>query len=257
MAQPYMSSRSPPPLQHPKPTHPAYPPPEPPKTPGGSTNSSPYSQAQRISSDGGYQRYSSPPVDGGSSAATATATGYAPSSLGSASGFAGYGPQAGGLPGSEAHNRNGYVHAPSPGQPQGYGQVPPTGPGQAQNFGGWQVNDATTQMGVQFGKSAVAAGQDYVEKNVSHESWLLTLQLDLCGKELTFLLVYAIPPATTHQDFIRSHQLLCSVEAATDSISMATQDLDEADSSVKRKWSYGRLAATSRRYQCSRPLHPK
>jgi hypothetical protein len=29
------------------------------------------------------------------------------------------------------------------------------------------MNDATTQMGVQFGKSAVAAGQDYVEKNVS------------------------------------------------------------------------------------------
>lgn len=28
------------------------------------------------------------------------------------------------------------------------------------------MNDATTQMGVQFGKSAVAAGQDYVEKNV-------------------------------------------------------------------------------------------
>jgi hypothetical protein len=29
------------------------------------------------------------------------------------------------------------------------------------------MNDATTQMGVQFGKSAVAAGQDYMEKNVS------------------------------------------------------------------------------------------
>jgi hypothetical protein len=29
------------------------------------------------------------------------------------------------------------------------------------------MNDATTQMGVQFGKSAVAAGQEYVEKNVS------------------------------------------------------------------------------------------
>ena len=29
------------------------------------------------------------------------------------------------------------------------------------------MNDATAQMGMQFGKSAVAAGQDYVEKNVS------------------------------------------------------------------------------------------
>jgi hypothetical protein len=38
----------------------------------------------------------------------------------------------------------------------------------AGNMGGWPgMNDATAQMGVQFGKSAVAAGQDYVEKNVS------------------------------------------------------------------------------------------
>jgi hypothetical protein len=35
------------------------------------------------------------------------------------------------------------------------------------NFGWTGMNDATAQMGVQFGKSAVAAGQDYVEKNVS------------------------------------------------------------------------------------------
>jgi hypothetical protein len=30
----------------------------------------------------------------------------------------------------------------------------------------WGVNDATAQIGVQFGRSAVAAGQDYVEKHV-------------------------------------------------------------------------------------------
>ena len=141
MAQPYMNSRSPPPLQHPKPTHPAYPPPEPPKTPGGSTNSSPYSQAQRISSDGGYQRYSSPPVDAAQQ---------------QQQGFSAYAPQA----------------APQA-QPQGYQQARPygnmAGQGQGGDFG-WQMNDATTQMGVQFGKSAVAAGQDYVEKNVSSSS---------------------------------------------------------------------------------------
>lgn len=141
MAQPYINSRSPPPLQHPKPTHPAYPPPEPPKTPGGSTNSSPYSQAQRMSSDGGYQRYSSPPVD-------------APQQQ--QQGFSAYAPQ-----------------VPAQGQPQGYQAAQPYGnmahanaQGQGGDFG-WQMNDATTQMGVQFGKSAVAAGQDYVEKNVS------------------------------------------------------------------------------------------
>jgi len=141
MAQPYMNSRSPPPLQHPKPTHPAYPPPEPPKTPGGSTNSSPYSQAQRISSDGGYQRYSSPPVD-------------APQQQ-QQQGFSAYTPQ----------------QAAPQAQPQGYQQQARpygnmAGQGQGGDFG-WQMNDATTQMGVQFGKSAVAAGQDYVEKNVS------------------------------------------------------------------------------------------
>jgi hypothetical protein len=153
MAQPYMSSRSPPPLQHPKPTHPAYPPPEPPKTPGGSTSSSPYSQAQRISSDGGYVRYSSPPVD----AASNSNSGYGTAST---SGFNAYAPQ-----GSEQHGRAGY-HAPTPGQT---GPVPVQG--YSSGFGGpgapgWQMNDATAQMGVQFGKSAVAAGQDYVEKNV-------------------------------------------------------------------------------------------
>lgn len=167
-----MSSRSPPPLQHPKPTHPAYPPPEPPKTPGGSTNSSPYSQAQRISSDGGYQRYSSPPVDGSAytgassaSASGATSTSgfsaYAPPSAGNGHG---HGP---GPPAQQIHSRTGYGGPAA--QAQGYGaQAQPHSQGQP--FGGWQMNDATTQMGMQFGKSAVAAGQDYVEKNVSRAS---------------------------------------------------------------------------------------
>lgn len=156
MAQPpYMNSRSPPPLQHPKPTHPAYPPPEPPKTPGGSTNSSPYSQAQRISQDGGYVRYSSPPVDAVQNAQSGA----------SSSSFNSYAPGASGLGQNlGAHARQGY-QAPTPGAPQPQGYM--AGPGQGVNgFGGWQMNDATAQMGMQFGKSAVAAGQDYVEKNV-------------------------------------------------------------------------------------------
>ena len=42
--------------------------------------------------------------------------------------------------------------------------------GAAPGYAGWgSMNDATAQMGVQFGKSAVAAGQEYVEKNAS---WL-------------------------------------------------------------------------------------
>ncbi|WVR08530.1 hypothetical protein IAU60_005585 [Kwoniella sp. DSM 27419] len=148
-APPYMSSRSPPPLQHPKPTHPAYPPPEPPHTPGASTNSSPYSQAQRISQEG-YQRYSSPPVsDAGAS------TGLGGVNLGSASGFNAYGPgPAAGQPGARATYAAG-----TPGAQPAY-------PGMGNGYGAWPgMNDATAQMGVQFGKSAVAAGQEYVEKN--------------------------------------------------------------------------------------------
>ncbi|OCF43284.1 ER to Golgi transporter Yif1 [Kwoniella heveanensis CBS 569] len=163
---PYMSSRSPPPLQHPKPTHPAYPPPEPPHTPAASTNSSPYSQAQRISQDG-YVRYSSPPVSDTSTSA-------------STSGFNAYNPQhqanpGSGLGGNQAGMRAGYTAAqspgvpPGPGQPQGYQSMMGLnigGGNGANGFGAWPgMNDATAQMGVQFGKSAVAAGQDYVEKN--------------------------------------------------------------------------------------------
>ncbi|KAK4685518.1 hypothetical protein P7C73_g4629, partial [Tremellales sp. Uapishka_1] len=137
MASNSYSSRSPPPLQHPKPTHPAYPPPEPPHTPAASTNSSPYSQAQRISQDG-YMRYSSPPVD---------TSGNDPST----SGFTSYGSA---LPPNQA--RPGFQPPPAV---RGY---------QDAGFNTWPgMNDATAQMGVQFGKSAVAAGQDYVEKNFS------------------------------------------------------------------------------------------
>lgn len=142
---PYMSSRSPPPLQHPKPTHPAYPPPEPPQTPGRSSTSS-YGRTSLDMGDG-YVRYSSPPV--GSIHQQTEGHGHGQHHAPSASTSA-YAP-----PQGEMHSR-------------GYGQQPhaPMGYGQSAGFG-WPVNDATAQMGVQFGKSAVAAGQDYVEKNFS------------------------------------------------------------------------------------------
>lgn len=68
------------------------------------------------------------------------------------------------------HNRQGYVHSPNPNavpSVQGY-NTNQAAPYQAAWPG---MNDATAQMGVQFGKSAVAAGQDYVEKNVSRCLW--------------------------------------------------------------------------------------
>jgi hypothetical protein len=139
-------SRSPPPLQHPIPTHPPTAPPEPPATPG---------------SPSGYMRFTSPPQN--------------PTSVSPGRQYAQYGG------GGYAQPQQGY------GQPQwqsftavpaGVGAVPVPGtqaipPQAAPGFtipaaaGMWGVNDATAQMGVHLGRSAVAAGQDYMEKNVS------------------------------------------------------------------------------------------
>ena len=65
----------------------------------------------------------------------------------------------------------------SQGQPQngyGYGAQPQQQQQQQQGVNGFNVhpafggfmNDQTAQMGFQLGKSAVNAGQDYVEQNV-------------------------------------------------------------------------------------------
>lgn len=78
--------------------------------------------------------------------------------------------------GAPASARTPYAPAGQPGEymnPMGMnvGAGGATGGGfNAFSAGGGQwpmgMNDATAQMGMQFGKSAVAAGQDYVEKNV-------------------------------------------------------------------------------------------
>ncbi|KAJ7621130.1 YIF1-domain-containing protein [Roridomyces roridus] len=44
----------------------------------------------------------------------------------------------------------------------GHGQPPP--PMMPPQFGAWGMNDATAQFGMQLGQSAVAAGQDYVQR---------------------------------------------------------------------------------------------
>lgn len=40
------------------------------------------------------------------------------------------------------------------------------------DFAAWGINDATAQLGMQLGHSAVAAGQEYMQKNVSLSSLL-------------------------------------------------------------------------------------
>lgn len=136
----YTQSRSPE-LKHPVPTHPAYIP-EPPATPN---------------SPQGYKRFASSP------------------------------PPAQGMPPS--------MHAQSPPQQAPYGVPPPAfvqaqqqqphpafaasqgrapagqmgGPGFAvpqADFAAWGMNDATAQLGMQLGQSAVSAGQQYMQKNV-------------------------------------------------------------------------------------------
>ncbi|KAH8119409.1 protein transporter yif1 [Phellopilus nigrolimitatus] len=124
------SSRSPPPLQHPVPTHPAFIP-EPPSTPN---------------SPQGYMRFTSspsnqpvPPANYFSTAQPghqpAHGSAYAPSQF-----------QSFQQPGQAPHQQ----HQPLP---------------EEIDFGQWGVNPVTAQLGMQLGQSAVAAGQEYMSKN--------------------------------------------------------------------------------------------
>ncbi|KAI0682389.1 YIF1-domain-containing protein [Cytidiella melzeri] len=123
----YSNSNSPPPLQHPVPTHPAYIP-EPPSTPA---------------SPQGYQRYASSPQPQtyGQTLPPGAAMSRAP------------------IPQSYAT----YGHVPAQPQPTMHGQIPQPAPS---DFTAWGLDNATAQFGMQLGQNAVAAGQDYVQKNL-------------------------------------------------------------------------------------------
>ncbi|KIJ56246.1 hypothetical protein M422DRAFT_774076 [Sphaerobolus stellatus SS14] len=132
----YYSASSPPPLQHPVPTHPPFIP-EPPSTPA---------------SPQGYKRFtSSPPVNPNQNIPPLH---------------------------QQIHGQPGYgqpSYAASTQQYQSFGEnpprgVPPPGPVPPQipipNYATqWGVDGATAQLGMQLGQSAVAAGQEYVQKN--------------------------------------------------------------------------------------------
>ncbi|KIJ64126.1 hypothetical protein HYDPIDRAFT_91208 [Hydnomerulius pinastri MD-312] len=110
-------SRSPPPLQHPVPTHPAFIP-EPPSTPGPGPASPP--GHPQGGGPQGYQRYASSPPN-------------------------------------QSYPQYHAPFRPPQQQQQQQSHVP--------DFAAWGMNDATAQFGMQLGHSAVAAGQDYVQKN--------------------------------------------------------------------------------------------
>ncbi|KAF4584993.1 hypothetical protein EYR40_001819 [Pleurotus pulmonarius] len=126
------TSSSPPPLRHPIPTHPAYIP-DPPSTP---------------SSPQGYQRFSSSPAPASQPAQYPT---HVPAYT---TPF-----QHNYNPGhDQIHGANMHGMPPNP-PPQAQGMMPPP------DFGAWGMNDATAQFSMQLGQSAVAAGQDYVQRN--------------------------------------------------------------------------------------------
>jgi hypothetical protein len=146
--RPY-NSHSPPPLRHPVPTHPAYIP-EPPPTP----------QA--------YQRFSSSPAPGAGAGTVPpsvppTVQAYpvpqpqraqAYTSPFQHSQMGGGGAQYGVGPGMQQH------------QQQTGGEYAAGAAGGSPDFRAWGFDGATAQLGMQLGHSAVAAGQDYVQKNV-------------------------------------------------------------------------------------------
>lgn len=144
------SSRSPPPLQHPKPTHPHYQIPEPPGTPAAEPQ--------------GYMRFTSSPT---------VNPNHAPSSN---NGFYGGDPsQHMGGGGAFVPGYQSFGGGPGIGGPMHQQQQVPMQPGlnpanmmMNMGMGAWGVNDATAQMGMQIGQSAVHAGQEYVQKNVRH-----------------------------------------------------------------------------------------
>lgn len=126
-------NRSPPPLQHPVPTHPAYIP-EPPTTPV---------------SPQGYQRYaSSPPAQPSFAQPVLSQT------------------QGSRVSHAYPNQQGAYNPVGSPPRQSAPAQGGVNIPNAPVDFSAWGINDATAQFSMQMGRSAVAAGQDYVQKNV-------------------------------------------------------------------------------------------
>ncbi|KAI8970651.1 YIF1-domain-containing protein [Trametes punicea] len=124
------NSRSPPPLQHPVPTHPAYIP-EPPSTPMSPQGYQRYASSpptQPYAPNAGHPNRLSPPYSAGAGP-------YQQQSVGTGSG-------------------------PRQSHPSAVGPAGPV------DFSAWGLDNATAAFGMQLGQSAVAAGQEYVQKNL-------------------------------------------------------------------------------------------
>jgi hypothetical protein len=84
----------------------------------------------------------------------------------------------------------------------GMGGVPGTTPW------GMGMNDATAQMGLQFGRSAMMAGHEYMEKNVSRSASSVQHFHVLMVLTTTQMPGHALSPTPTTQDVVLGDQLL-------------------------------------------------
>lgn len=206
------NSHSPPPLQHPVPTHPAYIP-EPPSTP---------------MSPQGYQRYSSD---------TPPAQGYAQP-----------------LPnqGHPSHMAPPYGSAPAYHQPLGVSPQPhpsAMGPNGPVDFSAWGLDNATAAFGMQLGQSAVAAGSDYVQKNVRPN---ISLSLPL-ARVLTPRAARRVHPHLQPQAPLQRLKLLCHQETPYPPLSLAAQTLVPPGRPPRER--PVRMGSPTRGHQLSRSLH--
>ena len=159
-------SRSPPPLQHPIPTHPPFQVPDPPVSPNpgprqsGDTDphvSSARSRSAASSSfvQGGYQRFSSPPIQ---STGSQPGGAYAPS----------FGQSTDAYAPSQQSGAGNFYSGPASGAGAQSGQSQQANWGGFPGFGAGgsgMMNDATAQMGVQFGQHVAQVGGEYVQRN--------------------------------------------------------------------------------------------
>ncbi|KAF8181640.1 protein transporter yif1 [Pholiota molesta] len=138
-------SHSPPPLRHPVPTHPAYIP-EPPSTPA---------------SPQGYQRFSSSPgPNQPPHQQQQHAQAYPTHVPAYTTPFQHAQP-----PMAQPPYPAGGMHHMPPSQHAPAQQHPPPQQMQGADYAAWGLDGATAQLGMQLGQSAVAAGQDYVQRN--------------------------------------------------------------------------------------------
>jgi hypothetical protein len=109
----------------------------------------------------------------------------------------------------------------------GMGGIPPTQQQGLQGMQMWGVNDATAAMGMQFGQSAIQAGQSYIDKNVrvlSPSTIRMSYPREESGTQAHILTASAARnphPPSPHPASIQRLQLVRPAQAPTARIPLA------------------------------------